>query len=91
MSFSNAITDTVAIGDKRLAWGSFTSGSTTGGTVTTGLASVESFVLCPNKATTAPTGIMTIDSASTTLPQGKDGVVIKTDSGISGYWQAIGS
>jgi hypothetical protein len=85
MAFTSAILGTSNMGSKKMSWGSWTTDTTTGA-IKTGLAVIENFQLCPNKSAVAGNQCV-VDE---TFPLNTDGVTIVIDSGVDGYWFAIG-
>jgi hypothetical protein len=89
MSFSSAIKkETIGFGGQRIIQGTWTSGSTTGGDITTGLLTVETITLTPKGSSVTTNGVV----VNETLPLANAGglVTIVTDSGVDGYWEAKG-
>jgi hypothetical protein len=87
MAFSSAVLGNVPIGGgKRKAWGTWASGSTTGGDINTGLTVVENIQISPIKTSVATNACVVNE---TTWPMvGKPTIV--TDSGVDGLWEAVG-
>ena len=78
-------------GGRRITYGSFTNGgSDTGGEISTGLNIVESFSITPYSATAVDANACVVNETFPLNGTGEQSVTIKCDSGISGYWRAIG-
>lgn len=86
MAFSSAIIVRTIAGNKKLHYGTFTSGSTTGGDIDTGLNVCESISLTA-KGSSVVADAVTLNE---TLPVAGNAVTIVTTSGADGYWMAIG-
>ena len=90
-----AITSTVLIelphGGRRITMGSFTNGGAdTSGDISTGLNVVESFSITPYSASAVLTNSCVVNETFPLNATGEQSVTIKCDSGVSGYWRAIG-
>jgi hypothetical protein len=78
-------------GGRRMTYGSFTNGGTdVGGEISTGLYIVESFSITPYSASAVLTNCCTVNETFPLNGSGEQSVTIKCDSGVSGYWRAIG-
>jgi len=86
MAFSSVVTDVVVIGNRRLAFGTFTNGAATdsGGDVTTGLKYVSWFVPLFTSHLGSEAPKVTLNSASA----GKVNIV--TSDAVDGNWIAMG-
>jgi len=87
MAFSMAVSGkkTIYSGGK-MAWGTWTSGATTGGDLTTTLKDVYMVNL-----TTHGAAVSADQSAvNETLPRANGVITIVTTNGADGYWQAFG-
>jgi len=89
MALTSVIQGELEAGGRKRVWGKWTSNSTTGGDIITGLKIVENIVLTPQKATTGTTNAFAVNETFP-LNNVNGAVTIVTDSGISGYWDAIG-
>uniref|UniRef100_A0A6M3MEJ5 Uncharacterized protein n=1 Tax=viral metagenome TaxID=1070528 RepID=A0A6M3MEJ5_9ZZZZ len=88
MAFSYTVTDSVNLGNKRRAYGTFTNASSsTGGDIVTGLASVDSFSLTH----TASSVVTNAPVVNETIPLATGTVTIVTDANGCGLWEAIGN
>ena len=90
MAITSSIFAELPHGGRRITMGSFTNGGTdTSGDIGTGLFVVENFTITGNSGTALTNACTTYD----TLPLQANGpvsVTINCDSGVSGYWKAIG-
>ena len=85
MAFSAAVTDVVNIGSRKLAFGTYTNAATdSGGTITTGLKTVQLFALVVSSHLGAEASKVTKNSPAAGQ------VVIVTSDGTDGEWFAIG-
>lgn len=84
MAFTNTITGNSVWGNKRVAWGTWTT-DTTGGDLDTGLTMVDFIFL--QTITTAPTEAPAV---AETLPVAGSAVTIAVTSSSDGYWLAFG-
>lgn len=86
MAFSSTITRQIIVGNVRLNFGTWSSGATTGGDINTGLAYVDNITLTP-KGSSVTTNATVVNE---TNPGGPAAQTIVTDSGVDGYWMAVG-
>ena len=86
MAFASKIVSEMRSGGKRMTSGSWTSNSTSGGDIETGLVVVENIVLTPNKSSVTSTPLV----VNETFPLDKGQVTIVTASSVDGVWEAIG-
>ena len=86
MVFSSAITGKTVFGNKRVHFGTFTSGSTTGGDIDTGLSYVEFMKLQHTGSSVAASSPV----INETIPLSSGTVTIVTTSSVNGIWQAEG-
>lgn len=75
---------------KKKAWGSWTSDSTTGGDVVVPLINVESFVPVAKGSAVTANGVVVNETLPLKNGATATSVTIVTDSGVDGYWEAIG-
>lgn len=88
MAFTSDIVGRSVMGNKRIAWGTYTSASSsTGGDIVTGLELVESMQLTVKKNAIQVSGGPVIDE---TFPVAGSAVTIVTVADGVGYWFAIG-
>lgn len=86
MAFSSSKKAEIAAGNLRVTYGSFTSGSTTGGDIYTGLQKVFGIYLIHNSSTV----VGDQPAVNETFPVA-DPVTIVTTSSKDGYWLAWGA
>ena len=86
MAFSYTILGEGHAGNLKIVTGTWTSGSTTGGDIKTGLQTIYSMQLTANKSAVTTNGSVVYE----TFPLNTDGVTIITDSGVDGVWTAFG-
>jgi hypothetical protein len=86
MALTSKIISELKAGGKKMVIGSWTSNSTTGGDIETGLMVIENVVLVPNKSSVASTQTV----LNETLPLNGSKFTIITPSSVDGYWEAIG-
>jgi hypothetical protein len=84
MAFTNTIDGETHIGGKRLAWGTWTTDTTTGA-IKTGLSTIYGMTLTPNSAAVVADEC----AVNATFPV-VDSITISITSGVDGYWTAIG-
>ena len=84
MAFASAVTHKTVFGNKRIHYGTF--GSSTGGDIDTGLRSCEHINLTvKGSAVTANAPAVNED-----MPCAGNAVTVVHDSGMTGYWMAVG-
>jgi hypothetical protein len=88
MTFSSAVKGTTVFGNKNVNYGTWTSGSTSGGDVATGLTIVEMFIPVAKGSSVTTNGVVVNETLPLNNVDGK--VTIVTDSAVDGYWVAIG-
>lgn len=88
MAFSSTIDGKAPLGDKVLAWGTYTNGTTgdTGGNINTGLKTCVNMKLQPKGSSV----IATASVVNETFPLAGNAVTIVTSDDEDGYWEAIG-
>ena len=86
MAFSSAITRQTIMGNKRVTEGTWTSGSTTGGDIDTGLNVCE-FITLQAKGSSVSADAPVVNE---TLPIAGSAITIVTTSSVDGYWRAEG-
>ena len=88
MAFTSDIVGRSVMGNKRIAWGTYTSASSsTGGDIDTGLELVESIMLTVKSTAIQVSGGPVVNE---TLPIAGSAVTIVTVADGVGYWLAIG-
>ena len=88
MAFASAIEGSSVFGNKRIAFGTYTSSASgTGGDIDTGLEFVESFMLQAKSTAIQVAGGPVVNE---TLPIAGSAVTIVTVADGVGYWFAIG-
>lgn len=87
MAFTSAVLGTTVFGNKRVKWGTFTtSGSDTGGDISTGLTRVDMMLLQHSGAT----DVDDAPAVNETFPLSGGDVTIVHTASADGYWLAIG-
>jgi len=86
MAFSATKTGESIFGNKKVAWGTYTGGGTTGGDIDTGMH------MCEHMQLTAKGSSVAADAPTVneTLPVAGNAVTIVITSDSDGYWFAIG-
>ena len=88
MAFGSTIEGSSVFGNRRVAWGTYTSDTgSTGGDIVTGLESVESFMLQAKSTAIQVAGGPVVNE---TLPIAGSAVTIVTVADAVGYWFAFG-
>jgi len=87
MAFASTVKEKVSLGNKWLAYGTFTcDGGTTGGDINTGLKKVEGMWFTGS----GESALATLVSVNETLPCAGNAVTIVTTANDTGTWYAIG-
>lgn len=87
MAFAYTVKGKTVMGNKRVAWGTYSNGSgDTGGDIVTGLASVDTFSL-QQTGSAVTTGAPVVNE---TFPLASGTVTIVTDDNADGIWRAEG-
>ena len=87
MAFASTVKEKVSLGNKWLAYGTFTcNGGTAGGDIDTGLKKVEGMWFTGSGAS----ALATFVSVNETLPCAGNAVTIVTSTNDTGTWYAIG-
>jgi hypothetical protein len=85
MVFSSTVSGETVFGNKRVKYGSFASGTYTGGDIVTGLNTVEVFnVICNGSLATSVV-------PNETLPLAGGSVTVICSANSAGYWEAKGN
>lgn len=87
MAFASTVDGYAGLGNKKVAFGTFTNGSgDTGGDIDTGLSVCE-FMNLQHKGTAVTTNAPVVNE---TYPVAGNAVTIVTDDNADGYWWAFG-
>lgn len=86
MAFSSAVSYKTVFGNKRVHYGTWTGSSVAGGDINTGLRLCEHIQLTVH-GSAVTSNACTINES---LPVAGSAVTIVHDSGINGYWMAMG-
>lgn len=86
MAFSSTVSYKTTFGNRRVHYGSWTGGSTTGGDIDTGLRLCEHIQLTANNSAVATNAPVVNES----FPVAGSAVTIVVDSNQNGYWTAYG-
>lgn len=86
MAFSASKTGDSVWGNKRITYGTYTGGGTTGGDINTGLHICEGIFLTPKGSSI----VADAPTVNETLPVAGSAVTIIVTNNTDGYWWAIG-